>query len=136
MTLKSYIFVMLFSTILAWTGLFLVLGKIDPRETVWTGFLLFYITLFVSLSGFFSLVGLLIRILVLKRELMFRMVARSFRQSLLYSFLVVASFFLKSQELLTWWNLLLLILILTLIEYFSLTMRRKEIYDEGSQEKI
>lgn len=122
MTIFGYIIVMFLATFLSWLSWTLVLFRIDPFTAGIWGLFLFYLTLFFSFAGTFSLCGLFVRILLLKNELMFRLVARSFRQSLSYAILFIIALILKSQNMLTWWNIFLLILILTAIECFSLSL--------------
>lgn len=129
MTLGRYIFFMLLSTALSWAAWLIVLLRIDPTQSGLWGFGLFYVTLFFGLAGTFSMIGLLVRVLVLKNELMFRLVFVSFRQSISYALLIVVALWLKGHHLLSWWNAIILVLILTAIEYLYLALR------PGSAEK-
>lgn len=127
MTLRSYLILMTFSTLLCWGAFFYVLFSIDPYLTNWLGLLLFYICLFFALSGSFAVFGFLVRFVVLKKDLIFHSVRTAFRQSFLFSFLVVAIFYLQSQNLLTWLNLFFLSGSLVLLEFFWLNYNRSKI---------
>jgi hypothetical protein len=127
MTLKNYLILMSFSTLLCWGAFSYVLLSIDPYLTNWIGFLLFYICLFFALSGSFAVFGFLIRFVVLKKDLVFHSVKTAFRQSFLFAFLVVAIFYLQSQNLLTWVNLSFLAGGLALLEFFWLNYNRSRI---------
>lgn len=131
MTLRAYLIIMSIATLACWGAFVFVLNTINPFATNWVGFLLFYISLFLSLMGTISIVGFLIRFACLKHELAFRAVKAAFRQSFLFAFLIVAVLFLSSRDLLTWLNLLLLVAGLSLIEYFLISYDRNRIIKGG-----
>jgi hypothetical protein len=122
---------MFLATGVCWITFTVVLNMIDPLTTNWVGFLLFYISLFLSLMGTISIVGFLIRFACLKHELAFRAVKAAFRQSFLFAFLIVAVLFLSSRDLLTWLNLFLLVASLSLIEYFLISYDRNRVIKGG-----
>ncbi len=121
MTLKSYLIIMTIMTIVCWTAWTYIFIIINPEATNWIGFLLFYLSLFLALTGTAALVGLLIRFIALKHELVFKSVKEAFRQSFLFAFLIVAALFLISRDLFTWLNLGLLIVGLSMLEFFLLS---------------
>lgn len=125
MTLTRYLIVMISATLIWWGAFFWVIFKIDPLEAGFLGFLFFYLSLVFALTGTFSLIGFLVRILVLKNELIFRQVALAFRQSISFALLIVGALFLESKDFLTWWNILFLILALTLLEFVFISFKRK-----------
>jgi len=129
MTLKGYLTLMTLSTLLCWGVWVYVLLTIDPSATNWIGFWLFYATLFLALSGSFAILGFLFRFVALKRELVFHSVKTAFRQSFLFSFLILAVLFLEAKELLTWLNLFFLAGALVLLEFFWLS------YNQGKVKK-
>lgn len=89
-----------------------------------SGFLLFYITLITGLIGLLSLLGVLYRVVFLKRkDVVLREVKVSFRHAILLSFVGVSALALSSHGLLIWWVLILLILVASLIEYVSLLVQ-------------
>jgi hypothetical protein len=108
-------------TVVCWTAWTYILIIINPAVTNWIGFLLFYVSLFLALTGTAALVGLLIRFIALKHELVFKSVKEAFRQSFLFAFLIVAVLFLISRDLFTWLNLGLLIVGLSVLEFFLLS---------------
>lgn len=125
MTLKQYLIIMIIATLMFWGAFGVVLFKIDPTETNFLGFLLFYISLFLASAGTISLIALLIRAYMVRDELIFRLVTRSFRQGLLFSLLIIGTLFLQSKRYLTWWNLLLLIFGLTALEFFFVSNKKQ-----------
>lgn len=115
---------MSFFTILAW-GLFLfVASLVDPFKTNWLGFLLFYLSLFASLSGSIFLIGFIIRFIALKKELAFNLVRNAFRQSFLLSLFVIALLILKAENIFSWLNLALLVIIFSILELFLVSYKK------------
>lgn len=121
MTLRSYLTTMIFTTIICWTVFFFVVWTVNPQTSNIAGFLLFYISLFLSLVGAAAIAGFLIRFVGLKRDLIFRSVKEAFRQSFLFAFLIVASLILLSHDLFSMLNLFLLIMGISVLEYFLIS---------------
>lgn len=123
MTLKNYLWLMALTTGILWGVFAFVLKTVDPQITNWIGFLLFYISLFLALTGTAAIVGFFVRFKVLKHELIFNLVKTAFRQSFLFAFLIIAVLFLLSQRLFSWLNLLLLIALISVFEFFLIGYR-------------
>lgn len=126
MTLKQYLILMSLCAIFCWAIWISVLYLIDPTEAGILGFVFFYLSLFLSLVGTISVIGLLFRMKWGKEELIFKTVFVSFRQAIMLSTLLVGSLFLKSKNLLTWWNAVFLILALTILEFFFVSYKKKQ----------
>lgn len=124
MTLKSYLFVMSILTAICWGIFFFVASTIDPFSTNWLGFLLFYISLFIALSGLITVLGFLIRFVVLKKGLAFNLVKLSFRQSFLLSSFLILALFLQANGFLNWLNLLFLVLGFAILEMFLINSKK------------
>jgi hypothetical protein len=125
MTLKNYLIFMGSTTAFLW-GLFIfVINLINPNSTNWLGFVIFYLALFLALSGTAALVGFFIRFKLLRQDMAVRVVKTAFRQSFLFSFLVAAILFLLSQKLFSWFNLILLVVILSIIEFLLISSNKK-----------
>ena len=118
MTLRAYLSIMAITTAICWAAFIFILRIVDPTITNWLGFGLFYISLFLSLSGTAAIVGFLIRFVGLKREMVSFSVKTAFRQSFLFAFLIIAILFLSAHNLFTWLNLFLLVAGLSLLEFF------------------
>lgn len=116
MTLKKYLAVMVLATAVCWTIFLFVASVINPESTNTIGFFLFYLSLFMALSGTASLVGFLIRFVALKRDLAFHAVRIAFRQSFLFALFIIAILILLSQSLFNWLNLLMLIVVFVITE--------------------
>ena len=124
MTLKSYILVMSFLTAICWGIFIFVASIIDPFVTNWLGFLLFYISLFIALSGLSALLGFLIRFVILKKGLAFNLVKLSFRQSFLFSLFLILALFLQANNFLNGLNLIFLILGFSVLELFLISSKK------------
>lgn len=124
MTLKNYLYVMGALTLVCWGVFSFVVSLIDPTTTNWLGFTLFYLALFIALSGTIALIGFFLRVVVWKKELVFNLVRVSFRQSFLLSLFMVILLILKSQNLFTWLNLSLLVIIFVIVELVSLSFKK------------
>ncbi|MDZ7798553.1 MAG: hypothetical protein U5L76_02950 [Patescibacteria group bacterium] len=117
MSLKKYLLFMGISTVICWLSFLSVIFNISP-ESGFLAFLLFYISLFLSLLGTFFIIGFLIRALINKKVPLFRHLNISFRQSILFTVLIIGSLALQASNLLRWWNLLFFLLFLIILEFF------------------
>lgn len=124
MTLKNYLFVMSVLTTVCWGIFVFVAGLVDPTATNWLGFILFYLALFLALSGTSALIGFIFRFVALKKELAFNLVKVAFRQSFLFALFIIFLLILKSQQLFNWVNLFLLVIIFTILELFLITYKK------------
>ncbi|MEA3398626.1 MAG: hypothetical protein U9R06_02690 [Patescibacteria group bacterium] len=123
MTLKRYLIFMSLATLICWAAWNYIAWAINPELTNWIGFLLFYFSLFAALTGTAALVGFIIRFIGLKQKLAFRSVKEAFRQSFLFSALIVISLLLLSRDLFTWLNIFLLIIGLSILEFFLISYK-------------
>ncbi len=124
MTLKNYLLVMSVLTIICWGIFFFVASLVDPQMTNWLGYTLFYLALFLSLSGTTALIGFIVRFVALKKELAFNLVKLAFRQSFLFSLFIIFLLVLKSQHLFNWLNLFLLVIVFAVLELFLISYKK------------
>lgn len=103
----------------------MVIFYISPESSGWIGFLSFYLSLFLALTGTASLIGFLARTIFVKKEALFKYMGVSLRQAILFSLLVTFALLLQGNRLFKLWNVILLILGLTLLEFFFLTRTSK-----------
>ena len=116
MNFRSYLILMTFSTLAAWSAWVVVLNAIDPTESGWLGFLLFYSTFTIAFFGSLSLLGIAVRFWAKQETLPVRITLKAFRQALLLTTLFVVSLLLFSQGWFRWWTMLLVLLIVGFIE--------------------
>lgn len=121
MTLRSYLIMMIITTLACWGAFIFCIFTIDPGVTNLLGFFLFYTSFFLSLSGTAAILGFIIRFITLKRELVFYSVKVAFRQSFLFAFLLSATLFLLANNLFTWVNLFFLVIGLSVLEFFLIS---------------
>ena len=121
MTLRSYLALMIFATIICALALATVLITVDPFSTNWLGFVLFYAALFLTVTGVFAILGFIIRFVFLRQRLAVKAVVVSFRQAFLTAFLITACLLLASQNLFSWLNVLLLIIGFSTLEFLLIS---------------
>jgi hypothetical protein len=127
MTLKNYLLLMIFTTLVCW-GVFVgTVFTINPNSTNWPGFTMFYASLGLSILGTSTIFGFLFRFWLLRQQLVFRAVSEAFRQSFLFAILIIAALFLLSRHLFTWMNIAFLIVGLALLELFLISYSRSRI---------
>ncbi len=117
MTLKKYLLSLGGLVILTWTIFFFLATMISPETSNWIGFTFFYASLFLALSGSINLISFSIRRHFLKYNIDFYLAKNSFRQSFLFSFLIISVLFMLAENLFSWLNIIILIIILSIIEY-------------------
>ncbi|MFP4514702.1 MAG: hypothetical protein ACLFNO_01715 [Parcubacteria group bacterium] len=125
MTLKNYLTLMIIATLACWGAFIFILNTVNPEITNWLGFVLFYSSLFLAVSGLSAIVGFLVRFWLLKQKLAFYSVNSAFRQSFLFALLIISVLLLLANDLFTILNVLLLVIIITLIEFFLISHRKK-----------
>ncbi|MBI2038253.1 MAG: hypothetical protein HYT15_05035 [Candidatus Magasanikbacteria bacterium] len=125
MTLRYYLILMSIGAFICWLAWFFVLNSTDPTQAGFFGFLFFYCSLFLALAGTFSVIGFLIKKIILKDDqVVFHHVKSTFRQGLLVAGIIVAGLFLLQIDLFAWWSAILLILIFIAIEGIIFTNRK------------
>lgn len=113
--------------LICWFGFGFVVSNINPDEAGGMGYALFYGMLFLATVATLSVCGFILRSRLLKGEVAFKQVAVTFRQALWFGVLVVISLWLQARDLLTVWNLLLLIVVLAVVEFFFLSLTKKDV---------
>lgn len=127
MTLKQYLILMCLGTALSWAAVGLIIAMIDPADAHALTFIVFYASMFLALAGTISVIGLAMRVLLLKKDfLISRQVFISFRQAVLLSLMLVAALILQSKSLLTVWTAVLLAAVLTVMEFFFISTKVRQ----------
>lgn len=125
MTLRAYLILMSVGALICWLAWFFVLGSVEPQQAGFFGFLFFYSSLFLALAGTFSVIGFLIKKVILKDDqIVFHHVKSTFRQGMLVAGIIIFGLILLQTKLLTWWNGILLILLFAAIEGIIFTNRK------------
>lgn len=118
MTLRTYLILFSVATVIAWAGWILILISINPftAESIWIA--AFYLSFFIALFGFFSLLGFFFRVWFSQETRLFNHLSISTRQGALLALFTCSLLILQANDFLSWWNIGLLILALILIEFF------------------
>jgi len=115
---------MISATVICWASWLFTVFSINPETTNQVGFILFYSSLALALIGTGAIVGFVIRFIFLKHQLALRSVLDAFRQSFLFTLLLIASLNLLSHNLFSWLNLFFLMAGLTIMELFLVSYRK------------
>jgi hypothetical protein len=116
---------LIISILLSLACLTAILVYFNPAYANSLIFLLFYLSLFISSAGIFSLLGLLIRKISHRRvsaSRSSRQLWDSFRQGVFLSIILTIVLILQSKRMVCWWNVLVLVGAIGLIEFWA--MRR------------
>lgn len=118
MGLRTYVLLMAIGTFLAWIAWTVIVLNVDPTETGFLGFFLFYLTLAVSLVGSLALIGTFFRIVVLKRhDVPSREIKIAFRHAILFAGVAIFSLLLSANSLLRTWHVVALMCVASIVEY-------------------
>ncbi|MDD2757869.1 MAG: hypothetical protein PHD72_00655 [Patescibacteria group bacterium] len=125
MTLRQYLIIMSIATAVCWAVWASVVFFYDPQSAGFIGFSLFYLSLFLSLLGTFSVIGFFIRAKMVKNdEIVFRYIKKTFRQGIFFATFILLLLFLQQHKLLTWWNFTLLLLFYIFFESLIFANRK------------
>ncbi|MEK7203413.1 MAG: hypothetical protein AAB653_03790 [Patescibacteria group bacterium] len=130
MSLRSYLIIMILTTLMCWVAFGVVVWTVNPEVTNSVGFLLFYLSLFLAIVGTAAIIGFVIRFIGLRREMVLNSVKTAFRQSFFFAFFIVAILFLLERDLFSWFNAGLLIVGLSVAEFFLLSYKKREAKNE------
>ncbi len=125
MSLRGYILLMFISTLACLFAFLAVIYFFDPFAGGFLALTLFYLSLFLTLIGVFSLVGLFLRMIFTRDTLVFKKVVISFRQGIWFALLINVSLYLLSIKLFSWLSLIFLILALVILEIFFMSYKSK-----------
>ena len=121
MSLKLYLSGMALGTILCFASSALIVVYINPEENHIFGPAGVFTSLFLGLTGFFTLVGFYVRVLVSKNEVLFHHISPAFREAFLISFYFIGLFVLQAFRTLSWWNAIFFMIAVILFEFYFLS---------------
>jgi len=125
MSYKLFSVFVFLGTIISWLSLVMMIFYFNPAETGFLGFSLFYLGLFLALSGLIFIVSDKFKKKIFKKQLLFNRLRVSLRHAILFTVLILSWLFMRSTDLLRWWNLLLLVLILAALEFFFMSYQKQ-----------
>ncbi|HQB50933.1 MAG TPA: hypothetical protein PLT32_01805 [bacterium] len=123
MRLRHYLASTSIAALTAWLLWLFILFRVDPFATNWFGRALFYLTLFTAIFSTMALLGFVGRFSLVRQKLARHAVVAAFRQSGLLAVGVVATLWLLSRQLFSWFNVLILAIGLAMLEFFLLSCR-------------
>ena len=130
MNFKAFVILIIFGTIVSWISWGMSLLYFDPTQIGGFGFTMFYLSLFLALSGTIFLVLDWLKARVMSRQLIFFRLRTSVRHATFFTILIVGWLFLRSQDLLQWWNLLIFLFVLTALEFFFISIQKQNNFYE------
>jgi hypothetical protein len=110
--------VVLLATLVSWTGLFLVVTKLDPYASAELALSLFFLTSMMSLTGTFALMLFLFKKWRSEDRIYVKHVTISLRQGFLLSLCTNLCLAFLMFGLLRMWNGLLLVILIMLMEFY------------------
>lgn len=125
MGLRAYLSVIGLGTLLSWFAWSIVLFTMDPYESGWIGFFMFYLTIGVALVGTLTLIFSVIRIFLLRRNVIEREIRTGFRHAVLCSIIAVVSLMLSAAEHFSAIYMVLLLIATVCVEYVFLQIHRR-----------
>ncbi len=118
MTHHRYISIIAFSGLLAWIGWVLIIFKLSPYETMGISLIFFFITLIISLSCTFTVLGFYFRVWLFKNEIFYKHINIALRQGIFLSLIAIFCLLFQMMRVLTWWSGSLLVIISVLLEFY------------------
>lgn len=116
MTIRNYLIGMSVSTVLCFGAWILVTINTDPSSASVFGFLMFYLTLFLALSSFFSLAGFYFRRKVFEHITEFKQIESAFRQGLFLSVITVGMLILQGERALNLYSAFVFVVLVIVAE--------------------
>jgi len=127
MTIRAFQWGIRSSTFISLFSLILVVYNIDPEKSELIGKILFYLSLFLFLSGIFILFLIWLRRKSGGEKVALVQVGMNFRQGILLALLAIVLLFLQNLKILVWWDGLLATAGIFLIELYFLSRRSDNI---------
>lgn len=118
MKTKLYLFLFFCLTLFSFGFFILILSNINPYESDILTISMFFVSLFIFISGILTLIGFYIRVKMSNNEVFFANFKPSLRQAVLFSLALMGILILQTLKVLTWWDALMLSLSILLIELY------------------
>lgn len=118
MKTRLYLFVFFCLTLFSLGFFILILSNINPFDSDILTISMFFVSLFIFITGILTLIGFYIRVRVSNNEIFFANFKPSLRQATLFSLALIGILIFQSLKVLTWWDALMLTLSILLIELY------------------
>jgi len=119
--MNSFPFSIGLATFFGWASLLVVYYQLSPFTQPKLALSLFYLSLFVALTGTFALILYSFRRMTHKDSPLKAPFNVPLRQGVLLSLMVVVGLIFQRLRVLTWWDALLLLAIILLIEFYFMS---------------
>ncbi len=116
-----YLFSVLIATIFGWASFVVVITKLSPFISGTLALSLFYPSLFIALSGTFTLLNHYLRASLQKSTPNNYHLAIVLRQGVFTSLIICISLVFQRLRVLTWWDGLLLVGVFLLMEFYFMS---------------
>ncbi len=126
MSLRQYLIALALGTAISISAWCIIMISIDPATAGGLAFFVFYLTLGAGIAGIFTIGGTMIRARKYTEDNIHSAVARSFRQGVLLSGLLLVCLYLLSRDLFSSGTMLLLVVLAGLVEFLMLSIRKTE----------
>jgi hypothetical protein len=124
MGLRAYLSLIGLGTLLSWFAWAVVLVMMNPDESGWFGFVMFYVSFGIAIAGTLTLILSIIRIYVMRRNVVEREVRVSFRHAIMFACIVIASLALTASGHFSSWYMIGFLFVSVAIEYLFLQAHR------------
>lgn len=125
MSLHQYLIALALGTAISISAWCIVVLSIDPATAGSLAFFVFYLTLGAGIAGVFTIGGTMLRARKTPENDIHAAVARSFRQGVMLSVLFLVCLYLLSRDLFSFGTMLLLVVLVGLIEFFMMSLRKE-----------
>ncbi len=116
--MTKYILTTSTASVLSLAAVLLVVIKLDPFSTPGLALTLFYLSLFLTLTGIFTIFGFYTRKYLIHGDVSYNYINVSVRQAILLSICTIGFLIFQMLGVLTWWDGTLLIGIILLLEFY------------------
>lgn len=116
MTVKIFTLGACITALISWAILYLIVNWIDPTTSAAAAFILFFLVLFLAISATSSLIGYIIRSIMMRHQLSAHRVRPSLRQGVFLGVFVDLLLFLQLERILVWWVAAIIVLLFIVIE--------------------
>ncbi len=114
--------IMVLTLVISFGGLLLVLFRLSPYDVApWLSLTLFVLSTLISCAALCTLVGSVVRMLILKEEMYMIHFLISLRQGVLFSFCVLGVLALSILDVANIWNIALYFISILFVELYFLT---------------
>lgn len=118
MKTRMYLFLLFCITLFSLGFFILILFNVNPYQSDLLTNSMFFVSLFIFITGILTLVGFYFRVKISNNEIFFSNFTPSLRQASLFSLTIVGILVLESLRVLTWWDAIMLALSILLIELY------------------